>query len=228
MKVYHVIIITFVLMNSVSSYANACGATPSLAEHIKYMPNVETIRNVYGSVLQEYKGSEVIYSDIIDQYSNVIDRHGPKITEKYIDMLEAEFTCKEIEEIEKFASTHYGKRFFERFYVLLEKINSFYPTLVENDMVEIRQKVEERTALIMQHLNDIKEIDPNSLIPVVVADRPIAAGETINTENASVRQYPSTYYTDYYIRPKQFSEVDGKKAKRNISRGAPIIIELVE
>lgn len=223
------IIVAVLAIFCVQAVANNCDKSQQLSENLSYMADAETIRNLYGSTVHGFNVDGSVYSDIVAKYLDVEERHGDAIKAKMALMLEAEFDCTEIDEINKFASGHYGKIFFEKYFSLIEKISNYYAELAKKDVEMIRQEAENRNILIMDYLRQIKELDTDSLIPVVVANNPILAGDEITTENASIRQFPPSFFTDYYVMPKDFeTKLQGKIAIRNISSGAPIIVELVK
>ena len=62
-----------------------------------------------------------------------------------------------------------------------------------------------------------------TLVPVVVASRPLTAGETIDSTVVSVRSIPSEYVNKTTIVPDTYDAVDGQALQVDVQRGEPLL-----
>lgn len=72
-----------------------------------------------------------------------------------------------------------------------------------------------------------EELSPS--IPVVVANKDMEIGETIDSNTMSVRDIPIKYLSSYSVSPSEFREwLEGRKLNRNLKAGEPVLRDFVD
>ena len=204
-----------------------CKDSENLAHKISFKFREEGVKNL----IQNMYGNELLdmrfYSDIIAGLGQgkAADERRNKEFESQLDK---NFSCQEINELNRFADSKVGESFFRFYNKTIYDADNYSIKEAKSYLERFQKKVRERNFRILTFLRQKGYLNDVSMTEIIVAKVDLKAGALITKNDLTNKNVVAAYVSSYYLPSSDEAALLGKHLIKNLKTGDPILLRFLK